>query len=266
MFRIGEFSKLGKTTVKTLRYYDEIGLLKPQEIDEFTKYRFYTSEQLITLHEIQALKQLGLSIEEIKLIISNKNTKALLEKRKAELISQIAKEQDQLSRIEFILLNEGEVISMKYQGIIKELPECIVYSKKMVAYFQTIPSIGEQVSKKYPDLKCASPEYSFISYLDGEYKTENISIEFCEAVEEMKEDFDDIVFKKIPSITALSVMHKGSYRELGKAYGYAYKWIEENNYRVIDNPRENYIDGIWNKEDESEWLTELQIPIEKKTL
>ena len=82
----------------------------------------------------------------------------------------------------------------------------------------------------------------------------------------MKEDFDDIVFKKIPSITALSVMHKGSYRELGKAYGYAYKWIEENNYRVIDNPRENYIDGIWNKEDESEWLTELQIPIEKKTL
>ncbi|MGM9973474.1 MAG: helix-turn-helix domain-containing protein, partial [Clostridiaceae bacterium] len=147
MFRIGEFSKLGKTTVKALRYYDEIGLLKPQEIDEFTKYRFYTTEQLITLHEIQALKQLGLSIEEIKLIISNKNTKALLEKRKAELISQIAREQDQLSRIEFILLNEGEVISMKYQGIIKELPECIVYSKKMVvpnydAYFQTIPSIG----------------------------------------------------------------------------------------------------------------------------
>ena len=106
MFRIGEFSKLGKTTVKALRYYDEIGLLKPQEIDEFTKYRFYTTEQLITLHEIQALKQLGLSIEEIKLIISNKNTKALLEKRKAELISQIAREQDQLSRIEFILLNE----------------------------------------------------------------------------------------------------------------------------------------------------------------
>ena len=160
---------------------------------------------------------------------------------------------------------------MKYQGIIKELPECIVYSKKMVvpnydAYFQTIPSIGEQVSKKYPDLKCSVPEYCFISYLDGEYKTENISIEFCEAVEEMKEDFEDIVFKKIPSTTALSVIHKGPYSELGKAYAYAFKWIEENNYRVIDNPRENYIDGIWNKEDESEWLTELQVPIEKKTL
>ena len=130
MFRIGEFSKLSKTTVKALRYYDEIGLLKPQEIDKFTKYRFYTKEQLLTLHEIQALRQLGLAIEEIKLIISNKSTKVLLEKRKSELISQIAREQDQLSRIEFILSNEGEVVSMKYQATIKELPECIVYSKK----------------------------------------------------------------------------------------------------------------------------------------
>ncbi|HHY99593.1 MAG TPA: MerR family DNA-binding transcriptional regulator, partial [Tissierellia bacterium] len=46
MYRIGEFSKMSKTTIKTLRYYDEIGLLKPQETDKFIGYRLYTTDQL----------------------------------------------------------------------------------------------------------------------------------------------------------------------------------------------------------------------------
>jgi len=58
-------------------------------------------------------------------------------------------------------------------------------------------------------------------------------------------------------------MHKGDYAGLPKAYAYAFKWIEENGYQVLDNPRESYIDGIWNKESKDEWLTELQIPVTK---
>ena len=49
-----------------------------------------------------------------------------------------------------------------------------------------------------------------------------------------------------------------------QAYAYAFKWIEENGYTAAGSPRENYIDGIWNKESEEDWLTELQIPIKKK--
>ena len=59
-------------------------------------------------------------------------------------------------------------------------------------------------------------------------------------------------------------MHKGPYRDLSKAYAFAFKWVEENGYTLVDSPRENYIDGIWNKESEKDWLTELQLPIEKK--
>ena len=66
MFRIGEFSKLTKTTVKALRYYDEIDLLKPEFVDEETNYRFYTTKQLVKLHKIQSFRQIGLSIDEIK--------------------------------------------------------------------------------------------------------------------------------------------------------------------------------------------------------
>ncbi|MCL2163636.1 MAG: MerR family transcriptional regulator [Oscillospiraceae bacterium] len=266
MFRIGEFSKMSKTTIKTLRYYDEIGLLKPEETDKYTSHRFYSTEQLFRLHRIQELRQIGLSINEINLILSGHDFEPILQKRKAELVCGLAEGQNQLSRLEFIL--QGENV-MNYSATIKELPECVVYSKKMTvpnydAYFEVIPEIGKTIVTKYPELKCTVPEYCFIIYLDGEHKEKDINIEFCEAVDKVYPDFDDFKFKIMKAVAAVSVMHKGAYSSLGKAYAYIFEWIEENGYAAADNPRESYIDGIWNKENEDDWLTEVQVPIAKK--
>jgi len=266
MFRIGEFSKLSKTTIKTLRYYDETGLLNPAETDKFTSHRFYSTEQLFHLHRIQELRQVGLSIKEIKNILSGHDSEPILQKHRAELVSELAEGQSQLSRLEFILRGGN---AMTYSATIKELPRCVVYSKRMIipnydAYFQVIPEIGKAIEMKYPDLKCAIPEYCFVVYLDGEYKEKDINIEFCEAVDKVYPDFDDFKFKEIEAATAVSVMHKGAYAKLGEAYAYVLKWIEENGYAAIDNPRENYIDGIWNKDNEADWLTEVQIPVTRK--
>lgn len=268
MFSIGEFSKMAKVTVKTLRHYDEIKLLVPAYVDNDTKYRFYESEQLLLIHQIQSFKQIGLSLEQIQTILSGGDSVTVLEQRKKLINRQIKEAEDQLSRIEFILSGKEEENFMGYQASIKELPACTVYSKRMVvpgyeSYFELIPALGQKVMSKYPDLKCAVPEYCFIIYRDGEYKEKDIDIEFCEAVDQLKEDFDDIKFKKMPAIKAVSVMHKGDYSRLPQAYAYAFKWIEENGYQVLDNPRESYIDGIWNKESKEEWLTELQIPVTK---
>lgn len=268
MFRIGEFSKMSKTTVKALRYYDETGLLKPEQVDPFTGYRFYTTRQLLTVHHIQSLRQVGLSIDEILLVLSGQHLADQLKRRRRELLAELAERQDQLSRIDFMLQCQ-EDFSMSYVATIKEVPQCIVYSKKFTApsydaYFHLIPAIGEQVMKQYPDLKCASPAYCYIVYLDGEYRERDIHVELCEAVTELRENFDDITFKEAPAITALSVMHKGPYSKLREAYAFALKWIEDNGYQTTDLARESYIDGIWNKETEDDWLTELQFPIVKK--
>lgn len=268
MFRIGEFSKMSKTTIKALRYYDETGLLKPEHTDPFNGYRFYSTRQLVEVHCIQSLRQVGLSIDEIRLVLSGQHPADILEQRRAELVSELAERKDQLSRIDFMLQHQ-EDFTMSYVATIKDLPECIVYSKRFTApsynsYFELIPQIGEKVTKKYPNLKCATPEYCYIVYLDGEHRESDIRVEFCEAVTEMHQDFEDIVFKKEPSITALSVMHKGPYSTLGEAYAFALKWIEDNGYQRTEPPRESYIDGIWNKESDAEWLTELQFPVVKK--
>lgn len=119
MLRIGEFSKMAKTTIKTLRYYYDEGLLIAEAVDKFTGYRLYTTSQLFEVHKIQSLRQIGVSIGEIKLVLSGTVLmKDILEKRKSENF-------------------------MNYQAIIKELPECVVYSKEVVipgyeSYFEDI--------------------------------------------------------------------------------------------------------------------------------
>jgi DNA-binding transcriptional MerR regulator len=269
VYRIGLFSKISKTSIKTLRYYDEIGLLKPAQIDRDNGYRYYTSDQLFTLHRIVAMRQIGLSLEEVAAVLKSKQVEDVLEQRKAEIETQLEELRDQLSRLYHYLLEMGEENKMNYSAVVKELPECIVYTKRFIApdydsYFDLIPAIGEEVKAANPNLKCTVPEYCFIEYHDGEYKEKDIDIEYHEAVENFGVETESIKFKKIPSVLALTVMHRGAYSGLKDAYAFAFKWIEENGYTMAGNPRESYIDGIWNKEDEADWLTELQIPLLKK--
>ncbi|MFW6035407.1 MAG: MerR family transcriptional regulator [Halothermotrichaceae bacterium] len=270
MYQIGEFSKINKVTVKTLRYYDRVGLLKPAYVDDNNGYRYYTSEQLPVIHKIIALRQMDFSIKEILTILAEENTADIFKKKRKTLLADIKEKEEQLTQITHYLEKNREGFIMSYEVVLKELPEVIVYSKRMVIpdydyYFKVIPKIGEEVSRANPDLKCADPAYCFVIYHDGEYKEKNIDVEFCEAVEEMGNDTEDIKFKKIDKVDkAACVYHKGSYDNLGEAYAHLFKWIEDNNYRPSDHPRESYIDGIWNKEDESEWLTEIQIPVVKK--
>ena len=128
-----------------------------------------------------------------------------------------------------------------------------------------IPALGEEVKKANPNIECLVPPYCFIIYHDGEYKDKDIDIEYCEAVTAFGKDTGGIVFKKVDRIPeAACLYHKGPYGTFGFSYAYLFKWIEDNNYTPVGPPRESYIDGIWNKKDENDWLTELQVPVMKK--
>ena len=89
MIRIGDFSRISQTPVSTLRYYDEVGLLKPVEVDHFTGYRYYTFDQLARLQRIQALKNLGFSLEEIARLLADDlpapQVHEMLQSKRAEL-------------------------------------------------------------------------------------------------------------------------------------------------------------------------------------
>jgi effector-binding domain-containing protein len=154
-----------------------------------------------------------------------------------------------------------------YTPIIKELPEVTVASMRQVVcsyneFFHLCPNVMAKEMERI-GCECRVPEYCFNIYHDREYKEKDIDVEICEAVTEMKEDTDIVKFKTIEKVpSAVCVLHKGGYDKLGEAYSFIFKWIEDNNYKVVDNPRESYIDGIWNKDSEEDWLTEIQIPVE----
>ncbi|MGH4138324.1 MerR family transcriptional regulator [Clostridium sp.] len=263
LYKIGLFSQMNKVTIKALRYYDEIGILKPALIEEFTGYRYYSSEQLPILHEILALRQMGFSLNEIEKVQNRVSVETILSNKKTELLRKIAEYTMKLSQVEHYLSNKNE--SLKYNVILKDLPEVIVASMRVTMpdynyLFDIVPPMGREMERL--DCICAIPEYCFNIYHDGEYKEKDIDVEVCEAVTEMKEDSDMIKFKKIAKVEAAAcVLHKGSYSDLPKAYAALLKWIEENGFELIDNPRESYIDGIWNKDSIDDWLTEIQFPV-----
>ena len=102
MFKIGDFSKLSQVSVKTLRYYDEIGLLRPSEIDRFTGYRYYAAGQLSRLNRILLLKGLGLSLDQIGRLLESDlppdQLRGMLKLRRAEIERSIEDEEARLAR------------------------------------------------------------------------------------------------------------------------------------------------------------------------
>ena len=68
----------------------------------------------------------------------------------------------------------------------------------------------------------------------------------------------------LPATQAACVFHKGSYRTFSESYEAVLRYIEENGYEIAGEIRESYIDGIWNKDDESQWLSEIQVPVRRK--
>lgn len=262
MLKIGEFSKLSHTTIKALRFYEKEGLLLPASVDEWTGYRFYESAQLLAAAKIRSFRQLGLSIDEIKSIFSGADLKKILAEKEENLKKLQQKTELQISAIKFIM----EEKEMKYQVTIKEIPEMTVYSSETVLakyahLMEWIPSVGAECLRLNPDLKCAEPPYEFCEFLDGEYKETNVRVRHNEAVVAFGNENEKIKFRSLPAAKVLSIYHKGTYDTIGEAYAFIVEYAEKNGYKIAGLARESYIDGIWNKESVSDWLTEVQLPI-----
>ncbi len=111
LYKIGDFSDKCGVSVKTLRYYDEIDLFKPIEIDLFTGYRYYSDEQLEDLNIILKLKEASFSLEEIKEYWNNFDNDIML-KKKQELLNQINIYEDKVREIDYLRSNivKGKII------------------------------------------------------------------------------------------------------------------------------------------------------------
>src|SRR5690349_5749212 len=119
MFKISEFSQLSQVSIKTLRYYDQLGLLKPAQTDPCTGYRYYMASQLLRLNRIMAFKELGFTLEQIVQLldeqISPEQMRGMFRLKKAQIQELIESEQERLGRL------EGRLHQIEQEG--GELPQ-----------------------------------------------------------------------------------------------------------------------------------------------
>ena len=267
--KIGEFSRLMQVTVKTLRHYEQKGLLIPEEVDPWTGYRYYGVGQMLRLNSIRQLQRLGFSLEEIKDLFEGESHVPSIELL-TEKIEETEKQLQQLLVRRSQLLewvDSRKKVKAMEKFSIQSLPEVIVAShREVIPDYAALGKlcysvIGPEMQRL--GCKCPPPGYCFTIEHQKEYTPTNIDIEYCEQVEEMGSDSSIIQFKRFPEVAkALCMKHYGPYERFYESFTEAFAYLEEKGYKIAGHPRTCYIDGIWNQEDPEKWLSIIQIPIE----
>lgn len=283
MFKIGEFSKLSRVPVKTLRYYDEIGLLKAAEVDRFTSYRSYSADQLPRLNRILALKELGLSLAQIAHLpdgdLSPEQIRGMLRLKQAQIQQQVQEEQAQLARVEWRLRQiEKEGTMPDYEVVLKEID-----SQTAVGIRDTIPTYSSQgplwaelcAYLAQHKVKAAGPSLSL--YYDTEYRERDVDVEILTPVSTPLPESDRVKVRELPGGLMACVVHQGAYDTLGEAYIQMLAWVQAHGYRIVGPNRDvylrcpdnDYTDSLTSgykdylAETPAAYVTEIQIPVAK---
>ena len=272
MIRIGDFSKLSRVSVKTLRFYDEMGLLKPVEVDRFTGYRYYEFDQLPRLYRILAFKDLGFSLEEIgRLLEENLSTeqmRGMLKLRQVEIRQKVQDEAERLERVERWLGQiEQENYMSKYDVVIKKIEPIKVASVRGVV--PTPPdqrSLWDELMDYLNQQKARMIGPPFAIYHDPEHRERDWDIEVCMPIIDELASRNGVKVYDLPaSEKTACVVHTGSFATIGEAYDALAKWIDQNGYRIVGPGRELNLrlpEKLGDQNDPNT-VNEIQFPVEK---
>jgi DNA-binding transcriptional MerR regulator len=271
VIKIGTFSKLSRVPIKTLRYYDEIDLLHPAEVDPVNGYRYYEVSQIPRLSRILALKELGFSLEQIGRMLDDHLTvdqvRGMLRLKYAEAEQDIQAAQQRLTQIESRLRQLDQEITMPtYEIILKEipafqgvgirevLPTFNEYGRLIGDLFQSLGRLGIQPM---------SPPVAI--YHDPELKDSDHDVEVLTAVQGAAIPAGEKVFlREVPAVEKMvTLMYVGPYDNFSSPYQAISEWIETNGYTVAGPNREIYLKGPGETTDPNEFITEIQFPVVK---
>lgn len=268
MFKIGEFSRLSRIPVKTLRYYHDIGLLRAAAVDFDSSYRYYGAEQLVRLNHILALKELGFGLDEIGRILDDDLTpeqlRGMLRMKRAELERSLHAEQARLARIEARLQwIERESKMPTYEVITKQVDAMTVAGcRGIAANYSSVGPLFEELfgALGRHHLAPAGPPMGI--YFDEEYKEKDVDVEAAVPIAGGSLPAEGAVrVHELPATLVASVMRKGPYDDFTPAYQALMEWIAANGYRIAGPNRELYLVGPEAGVPPGEYLTEIQFPV-----
>ena len=272
MLSIGEFSKICQVSTKTLRYYAEIGLILPNEINYENGYRYYSIEQLETMLFIKRLKVYNFSLEEIKIILQSEEFKdeklylSLIEKRK-EIDKQVHELNMILEQLNNDILNlkQGKSIMSYMENFdvkLVEIPNMnILYIRKMVQQHEfplEYANCFGELLKHIEDNKLTMTSPPMVLFHSDEYSPFGLDTEFAIPIKERVKGTRDFN----PGLCLKTVL-KGSYSDLSSVYAKQLEYAEKEGYIAKDALFEMYVTDPTQVESENNLITEIYYPVKK---
>jgi DNA-binding transcriptional MerR regulator len=270
VLKIGEFARITQVSIVTLRHYDRCGLLKPQELDPETGYRYYSFDQLPRLNRILALKELGFSLEQIARQLegelSLEQLQGMFALKQAQTQQMIDTEQARLTRIATRLRQieqEGEMPA--YDVLVKQV------NAQLVATYREIVPLADGFRQHYQKIadylesqhiQPGSP-MMYLLHSRSEQHEDGLYIDMETAIPIPVTSLSgngQVVIKTLSGGLVASAIHTGAELFLGRAYTSLYRWIKDNGYQIIAPPRQiclRYEEHM----DADQYVTEVQFPI-----
>ncbi|SMC88806.1 DNA-binding transcriptional regulator, MerR family [Desulfocicer vacuolatum DSM 3385] len=259
-FLTGEMAKLHGISRQTLLYYDKIGLLKPKEVDEINNYRYYTLDQFETLDVILSLKSLGMTLKEIKHYLS----KASLSDRMEQLKLQDLLIREKIEQLERTGRRLTSFLTALKQGMeITPFEIGIKFLKKRYILIEPVQPPFEWYDLEMAIKKliaCSRQEEIVMSgymvYVDNDEDGQEI---YRKVALEIDHDAPDCIAAGEYGY----LYHQGPYEDLGRSRSLLQEYIEKSKYQVSGEIIEKVLLDTFAVSDETQYLVEIQIPVQK---
>ncbi len=270
MLKIGEFSKLSRVSIRMLRYYDEMGLLKPEHIHPDSGYRYYSEGQLLTAGRIRSLRDMGFGLCAIGELLARYEDKAALERcllmRRAELLQEREEAEQRLRLLDTALerLRKDEI--MKYDVTVKTIPARYAATvRAVIPAYEREGLLWHTLMKETKPLGLvqADPCCCCAVFHDREYKEADVEVEVQLAVKGSYQDTENVRFCTLPEVTVASAVCRGSYDQLGDAMGAVAQWVTDNGYEFCGPAFDIYHVSPYDTNNPDEYVTELCYPVRK---
>jgi DNA-binding transcriptional MerR regulator len=274
MYTIGEFARMAQVTRRQLRHWDEIGLLQPQKVDSDSGYRYYSAGQLTALNRIVALKELGLSLDQIRRFIEDNvsldEMQGMLLLRKAEIEQQVLAEMSRVRTIESRLKQIRESGQHVRDVVVKYSPEQTYLGMRSIVpdWESTL-----QVWQRITPLLAAPPndvygDFLGILHADG-VATDFFDMEIGRILHTTTHppvttsEGSTFSVRQLPAAELATFVHKGSAYEAHIGFGAVGEWAEMNHY-VFVGPMRGIILQSPSFDDLDNVVVEMQFPIQKR--
>lgn len=271
MFSIGEFARLGGVSVRTLRHYDEIGLLRPAQVDPDTGYRGYLASQLGRLNRILALKELGLSLTQARRLLDGitlDELQGMLILRRAQLEHELHEHQNHLLGIEARLRHIAREGAMPADDIvIKKIPalgvvvlaghapafgaaNIVPVVNRLAGQFEQL-EIGDRVKEAGPRM--------ILYDAQGEDITVYLALPVTESPGALPAPAQ---YRVLPEIEAAVTVRSGPAASIFPVvYHDLVRWIDEHGYQAAtDSNREVWVHEVDDIADVAQQVFEIQLP------